>query len=268
VPARVSEALVLRTYPLKEADLVVSFFTRDQGKLRGVAKRARRPKSAFGAGLERLSHVRMAYFQRENRELVNLDSCELIHSQFGLVSDYWSSVALDYFAEVAEQMLPLAEPSERFFRLLLAVLEYLPAVGGDTGRPWRAVTYFSLWAVRLSGWLPELNVCLGCGALLDDPDHPERAFFNRSRAGLMCGHCRDTAGGGNRELSAESRWIAAEMLRSPVAQLSRTKWDQDTAADLRRFLVQQIETHVERRLITAPLMDERIEPQTSAADRH
>ena len=88
VPGRVSEALVLRTYPLKEADLVVSFLTRDQGKLRGVAKRARRPKSSFGAGLERLSHVRMAYFQRETRELVNLDSCELIRSQFDLVSDY------------------------------------------------------------------------------------------------------------------------------------------------------------------------------------
>src|SRR5262245_44572688 len=92
VPARVSEALVLRTYPFQEADLVVSFLTRDQGKLRGVAKRARRPKNAFGAGLERLSHVRMAYFQRENRELVNLDSCELIRSQFGLVSDYHAGV--------------------------------------------------------------------------------------------------------------------------------------------------------------------------------
>src|SRR6185312_15671173 len=69
VPARVSETIVLRTYPLKEADLVVSFLTRDQGKLRGVAKQARRPKGGFGAGLERLSHVRMAYFQRETREL-------------------------------------------------------------------------------------------------------------------------------------------------------------------------------------------------------
>src|SRR6266853_4002695 len=115
--ARVSETFVLRTYPFREADLIVSFLTRDLGKLRGVAKRARRPKSPFGAGLERLSHVRMAYFQRETRELVNLDSCELIHSQFGLVSDYWASVALDYFAEVAEQLLPSAEPGEKFFRL-------------------------------------------------------------------------------------------------------------------------------------------------------
>lgn len=257
MPARVSEALVLRTYPLKEADLVVSFFTRDQGKLRGVAKRARRPKSPFGAGLERLSHVRMAYRQNEVRELVNLDSCELIHSQFGLVSDYWSSVVLDYFAEVAEQMLPSAEPSERFFRLLLAVLDYLPAAGGDAGRPWRAVTYFSLWAVRLSGWLPELNVCLGCGTLLEDES--ERAFYSRGRPGLVCGHCRNSGGGGHWELTAESRSIAAEMLRAPVSRLSRSRWAQDTAADLRRFLVQQIESHVERRLITAPLLDEKIE---------
>jgi DNA repair protein RecO (recombination protein O) len=252
VPARVSEALVLRTYPLQEADLVVSFFTRDQGKLRGVAKRARRPKNPFGAGLERLSYVRMAYFQRETRELVGLDGCELIHSQFGLASDYWAGVALDYFAEVTEQMLPDAEPNEKFFRLLLAVLDYLRTAAGDGA--WRAVTYFSLWAVRLSGWLPELHVCLGCGSLLDDPGSPERAFFSRDRAGLVCGNCRAALGGG-RELSAESRAVAAEMLRTRVGQLSGPKWSQATAADLRRFLVEQIESHVERRLVTAPLLE-------------
>ena len=261
MPARVSEALVLRTYPLKEADLVVSFLTRDQGRLRGVAKRARRPKSAFGAGLERLSHVRMAYFQRETRELVNLDSCELIRSQFELVSDYWASVALDYFAEVSEQMLPAAEPNDKFFRLLLAVLDCLRPAGAaeSAGRVWRAVSYFSLWAVRLSGWLPELNVCLGCGSVLDDAgagDAPERAFFGRGRAGLLCGDCRRLPGVGNTwELSADSRRIAAEMLRKPVAELSINDWSQTTAADLRRFLVQQIEEHVERRLTTASMFE-------------
>ena len=155
MPARVSESFVLRTYPLREADLVVSFFTRDQGKLRGVAKRARRLKSNFGSGLERLSHVRMYYFQREHRELAALDSCELIHSQFDLAGNYASGVALDYLAEVSEQLLPPAEPSERFFRLLLAALEYLRRPESEI---WPAVTYFSLWAVRLSGFLPALRV--------------------------------------------------------------------------------------------------------------
>jgi DNA repair protein RecO (recombination protein O) len=256
VPARVSEALVLRTYPLKEADLVVSFLTREQGKLRGVAKRARRPKNSFGSGLERLSHVRMAYFQSEARELVNLDSCELIRSQFDLVSDYWAGVALDAFAELSEQLLPPAETNEKFFRLLLAVLEHLrPAGVDDAGRVWRAATYFALWAARLSGWLPELHVCLGCGVSLDGP--AERAFFSPGRAGLACGHCRSTLGPGSvAELSGESRAMAAEMLRRPVAQLAPANWSQATAADLRRFLRQQIESHLERRLITAAMLEE------------
>jgi DNA repair protein RecO (recombination protein O) len=258
VPARVSEAIVLRTYPFQEADLVVSFFTRDQGKVRGVAKRARRPKSPFGAGLERLSHVRMAYFQRENRELVSLDSCELIHSWFGLLSDYGAALALDFFAEVAEQLLPPAEASEKFFRLLLAVLDHLGTTGGpgaDPGRVWRAVTYYSLWAVRLSGLLPELHVCLGCGAALDDAGRAEQAWFPRGQFGLLCGHCKGAAGPGCQELSAESRATAAEMLRQPVAHFASEKWDPGRAADLRRFLVQQMEAHVERKLITAPLIE-------------
>ena len=197
----------------------------------------------------------MAYFQRETRELVSLDSCELIRSQFELVSDYAASVALDYFVEVSDQLLPSGEASEKFFRLLLAVLEHLRSAG--SGGMWQAVTYFSLWAVRLSGWLPELHVCLSCGTVLDDADSaPLRAFFGRGQSGLVCSDCRRVTGtGSNWELSAESRAVAAEMVRKPVSQLSGS-WDQDTAADLRRFLVQQIESHAERRLVTAPMLEQ------------
>ncbi|MSV29048.1 MAG: DNA repair protein RecO [Bryobacterales bacterium] len=263
VPARVSEAFVLRTFPLKEADLVVSFLSRDQGKLRGVARRARKPKSAFGSGLERLSHVRMSYFQTESRELVSLDSCELIHSQFRLASDYAASVALDFIAEVTDQLLPSNEPSDRYFRLMAAVLEHLRA---DPANVWRVVAYFSLWAARLSGFLPELNVCLGCGAWLHDvandptnaPDAAgmDRAWYSRSRAGLVCGECRQAQGlrdGG--ELTGFSRLLAEYMLRNPITDVLPEGWPARTAIDLRRFLVQQIETHLERKLATAPLLE-------------
>src|SRR5580698_3525061 len=150
MPARVSETFVLRTYPFREADLMVRFFTRDQGKLSGVARRARRPKSPFGSGLERLSHVRMAYIERQNWELTNLTGCELIQSQFALQSDYPRAVALDYFTEVVEQLLPPHEVNEKFFRLLASTLEYLRGEGDL----WSAVMYFSLWAVRLAGVFP------------------------------------------------------------------------------------------------------------------
>src|SRR5260370_9220778 len=154
MPARMSETFVLRTYPFREADLIVSFFTRDLGKLRGVARRARRPKSPFGSGLERLSHVRLAYFQRENADLVNLSGCDLIQSPFPMQTEYARSVALDYFTEVAEQLLPPHEPNEKFFRLMTAVLVYLHA-GGDV---WAAVLYFTVWTGRLTGIWPDLRV--------------------------------------------------------------------------------------------------------------
>jgi DNA repair protein RecO (recombination protein O) len=206
-----SESIILRTYPLKEADLIVSFFTRDQGKLRGVAPRARRPKSNFGSGLERLSHVRMFYSRRENRELVNLSSCELIHSQFALAGHYPAGVVLDYLAEVSENLLPPDEPNERFFRLLMAVLEHL-RIHPEEGI-WPVVLYFSLWSVRLSGFLPRLPV------------------------------------------SAESQSIADEMLRTPIANLTERAWSRQTASDLRRFLVRQIQDHLEHRLLSAPVLD-------------
>lgn len=247
MPARVSDAIVLRTYPFAEADLVVSFLTRDQGKLRGVARRARRPKGGFGSGLERLSQVKLSYYQRETRELVNLSACELVRSQFGLVTDYQAGVALDYLAEISEQLLPPAEPNERFFRLIVSVLDHMQP-GGNV---WRAVTYFTLWAVRLAGFLPELRVCSRCGGTLE-----EKAFFTRGAAGLFCGACRQGPGSGSwRELCGASRAIAGEMLRKPVAQVGPPEWPRETAADLRRFLVEQIESQIDRRLLTVPVLE-------------
>ena len=164
MPARMSESFILQTYPFRESDLIVSFFTRDQGKLRGVARGARRTKNTFGSGLERLSHATVSYYQKENRELVNLNSCELVHSQFALASNYEASVALDYLAEVTEQLLPPNETNERHFRLLIAVLEYLRAGGS----PWPGITYFALWSVRLAGLLPDLRVSGESRAIADE----------------------------------------------------------------------------------------------------
>ncbi|MCW5963811.1 MAG: DNA repair protein RecO [Bryobacterales bacterium] len=164
--AIVSESITLRTYPYGEADLVVSLFTRDKGKLRGIAKRARKPRSPFGAGLERLCCSRMTYYQRENRELVTLSGCEIVHSPFAIAGNYAAALGLDFVAEVAEQLLPPASPDERFYRLILAVMGHLEEAGESA--LWRALTYYSFWAVRLSGFLPELRVSDASLALADE----------------------------------------------------------------------------------------------------
>ena len=134
--------------------MIVSFFTRDQGKLRGVANRARKPKGGFGSSLERLSQVQIQFIARENRDLVRIEHCDLQHSQFELSRVYSTGLALDVMAEISEQMLPIGEVNEKYFRLMGRVLEFLRARGEDG--LWQALTYFEVWAVRLSGLLPEL----------------------------------------------------------------------------------------------------------------
>ena len=218
MPARVSETFVLRTYPFQESDLIVSFFTRDQGKLRGVARRARKPKSTYGSGLERLSLVNLSYSQKENRELVNLNSCDLVQSQFDLLTDFDASVTLDYIAEVSDHLLPANEPNERFFRLLSTVLTHMHRP--TPGAIWEAITYFSLWATRLSGFLPDLAT------------YPDVS------------------------LSVSSRELSGVMLRNHIADLpSAATWTKDTALDLRRFLIRQMEEHVERHFRTPAILE-------------
>jgi DNA repair protein RecO (recombination protein O) len=209
--AIVSESITLRTYPYGEADLVVSFFTHDKGKLRGVAKRARKPRSPFGAGLERLCCSRVTYYQRENRELVTLSSCEIVHSPFRVAGDYAAALGLDFVAEVAEQLLPPAMPDERFYRLILAVSRHLESSGEQA--LWRALTYFAFWAVRLSGFLPELRV------------------------------------------SEASVAMAREIATKPINEVLPQGWEKTAHADLRRFLIREIELHTERRLLTVPLLE-------------
>jgi len=167
-----------------------------------------------------------------------------------LLSDFSASVALDYMAEVSEQMLPAGEANEKYFRLLTSVLEHMRASG--LASLWRVLTYFSLWAVRLAGLLPALDACLACGAWLDDLENPQRSYFSRSGAGIVCSTCRTTD---SWELRIESRALAQQMLKKPIGELTPANWDKDTGSDLRRYLVQRIEDAIERRLVTAPLLE-------------
>src|SRR5436190_16159827 len=97
MPVYTSDALILRTYKLGEADRIVVFLTRDRGKKRGVAKGARRPRSRFAGALEPLTEVHVAYFENERRELVGLNYAETVRSPLTLGSSI--SGGLDDAAE-------------------------------------------------------------------------------------------------------------------------------------------------------------------------
>src|SRR5829696_8954631 len=99
MPLYTADALVLRTYKLAEADRIVVFLTRDRGKKRGVAPHARRPRSRFTGALEPLTEVRVAYFEKERKELVSLNYAETVRSPMA-VSTSEGLTHTAYFAEL------------------------------------------------------------------------------------------------------------------------------------------------------------------------
>jgi DNA repair protein RecO (recombination protein O) len=238
-----SEAIVLRSYPLREADLLVTFFTRAEGKLKGVARSAMKSRRRFGGALEPLTAVRVYWEERERQELARIDSCEVLDSPLADAVSYGRAVALAHVAEVLDELLPDREANDPMFRLAGSVLQAL-----KPGLVWAPVTYFDLWMVRLTGLLPHLGACIVCGADLDG----EAAFFHPLMDGLMCGGDRRLA---SEELSAESRVLAAEMFRHPIANFVESHGGKQCGADLRRFLVQRMERHVEKPLTTARMLE-------------
>ncbi len=238
-----SEAIVLRTYPLREADLLVTLFTRTEGKVRGVARSAKKSKRRFGGALEPMTYVRAFYDVRERQELVRLDACEVLESPMATEVTYARAAALAHVAELLDELLPEREANDAIFRLTLSVLHAL-----KDSEVWMPVTYFELWLTRLVGFLPELTECIVCGRSLDG----SRAYFHALADGLMCPDDKRLA---SSEILAESRTLAAQMFRAPVESFAGVPWPKELGADLRKFLIQILQRHLEKKLVTAGMLE-------------
>lgn len=234
-----SEAVVLRTWPVHEADLIVSFFARDYGKVRGVAKSALKSRKRFGGALEPMTVARAWFAERPRQELVRLDQLEIMRSPLSLPVDHVRMAVLSFFAELLDEALPDHDPQETVFRLLVAVLEQT-----TVEHPWMPLTYFQLWMTKLMGLLPDISHCTVCR----EPLVAGEISFNTLADGLFCAVHRN---GNATELSADSWQLAQRMLRAPVAAFAAEPWPRRRGQDLRRFTLQSLERHLERKLRTA-----------------
>lgn len=245
MPLHESEAIVLQNYPLGEADRLVSFLSRSMGRMRGVAAGARKPKSRFGSTLERLSHVKIWFHERETRELVRIGQCEIIESFIDAFRDYPSSIALGLFSEITQAVLPDREASDANFRLLLLASQAIKR----TGKPELPLAYFALWSVKLGGWLPALGRCAKCGHAIAPG---EAAHFSPRATAVFCSRCRQP---GMRNLSVGAVIAARKML---VERLDKISDDVATPRALRELtdsMLDVVEQQIDRKLASRELLE-------------
>jgi DNA repair protein RecO (recombination protein O) len=244
MPARETEAIILKTFPLGEADRLVSFLGRTSGRVRGVASGARRIKNRYGSTLEVLSHVQIWYVEKETRELVRIQQADLLESFHKAQSDYGLSTGLAVISEISELILPEHEVSEPMFRLILLAAREVERTG-DWSLP---LSYFAFWTVRLGGWLPRFDRCVAC----DAPFGAKPAYYDPHQPGLFCEKCRRP---GMKPLHFEARNLAERFAGERLDRIAYEKSLQTGAKELREAALSWIEHHVERRLITRELLE-------------
>jgi DNA repair protein RecO (recombination protein O) len=121
-----------------------------------------------------------------------------------------------------------------------------PYLGHPERGPWMALTYFSLWMTRLMGLLPDIGRCMVCGETL--ALHAAGVSYSSYADGLFCGlHANGSASA----LSADSWQLAQRMLRAPASSFAGEAWARKRGQDLRRFTLQTLERHLEKKLRSA-----------------
>ena len=243
MPARETEAIILKTFPLGEADRLVSFFGRTSGRIRGVAAGARRLKNRYGSSLELLSHVKLWYVERETRDLVRIQECELLESFHRAQADYELSTGLSVVSEIAERVLPEQEVAEPMFRLLLLTAREVERRG-----EWRLpLAYFAFWTVKLGGWLPLLDRCASCAKQFGE----EAAFQSAVYEGLYCADCRKP---GMRPVCAASRALSGRF-SARLEEISLNSAEASGLHEFREAFLNWIELHTERKLIVREMLE-------------
>ena len=178
---------VLRTWPLREADLIVSAYTLEHGRIRGVARAATRPRSRWAGALDAMVEVSFEWREKEGEELLSLTDGSIVRSPYRVARDLGTSWTLAAIAELVDVTAPPNDPDETAYRLLRAAVDAL--LGGTP--PLLVARYVESWVLRLHGVLPDMIACVRCERPLT-----EGGTWHWSLHGLACPSClREEVGG-------------------------------------------------------------------------
>jgi len=209
-----AEAILLDVVDLQERDRVVTFLTAEWGRKRGVARGARAKYSRFAGQLQPLSKVAVRWFEKEGRELVRIESLELVHPCRELLEDLDGILLASYLAEHLVCFAQENEDSEAFYRLLDGTLVWLEQ-GVDRDL---AARYFEVWVLRLAGIFPPPRECPWCGRDISGADG---AALRRREAEVVCRSC---APEGEARISAAAvRFLLRSARETPPAMADEAR---------------------------------------------
>lgn len=181
-----TDAIVLGSIDYGESDRIVTFYTIDYGKVKGIAKGAKRSKHRFVNNLEPFSCIKLLFFQKQGRELVRIEQADILQRFDNLLLNLERLAQGSYCLELLNEMTPDGQKNEEVFELLRNFLERL-----DTGFDPQTLTIcFEIKLLSLLGYYPHLDACVVCKQI---PAQDEKLFFSSDKSGMICPRCKGAA---------------------------------------------------------------------------
>ena len=241
--AHISPSIIMRIKEFGESDLLVTFFTSDRGKLKGVAKGARRSRRRFANCLDLFCLANLEYEMKRKGDLHFLHSCKLINGFPGVRNDFSSLSLASYMIELTEILFPLGVVDRNMFGLLQNLFFALDeGKGKDILR-----IHFEARAMTLGGYRIDLEKCWNCGRIYAGKG---RAVFKRSKGGIACLKC-----GRESELSpglSPDSVKALNIIQSSQWETVETLiFADEITHEIKRVLKLHMEYRIGRRLKTA-----------------
>ena len=241
------EAIILRTVDYSESDRLITFFTRDQGQLTGIAKGARRSKKRFVHTLEPLSQVLITYADRSTFGLVRIDASELRNAFTELRADITRLSYAYLGCEIVLGMSPERQANPGLFNLLNYYLKHLEH-GAD---PENLALLFQIRMLSLTGYAPNLQTCAQCGREMRSSGD---WFLSIPQGGLLCpdhGYGQEIypASLGTFKLLRQAQTL-------PLAKLWRLRFHLQSRQECRLLLLNLVRHHLEKDLRSLKLLQQ------------
>ena len=234
-----TEGILLRRQDLRETSLILTFYTRDFGKIKGIVRGVRGPRSACGgANMEIFALDEVVFYERRRGDIFTISQCDLIDF-FAPVRGSLDKLAYaSYFVELIDSVTALGDKNPEAFDLLLNSLKLLT---GDCSTK-RVARIFEIKLLHLLGLMPSFDECAGCGGPVDSA-----AKFSLRHGGLICRKCFQSDRDARPILQGTVNFI--EHIRPlPFERVARVKVASEVGHELERVLRKFLDFHIERRL--------------------
>jgi DNA repair protein RecO (recombination protein O) len=176
-----TEAIVLNSLDFRETSKIVTFFTKDHGKVKGILKGIRKDPKKFGSTADKFSINDIVYYWHRNSEIHLVSQCDVKAFFPGVRDDLKKTMAAGYMLELINVVMPLEEKNEDVYGLITNFLQSLQ----ETRNVNKLVHILQIKTLLFSGFQPHLDSCLKCEEKIQG-----RARFSLASGGLYCRSCQ------------------------------------------------------------------------------